>query len=163
MSSKIVIKCLSFPTSSHAYGIGIIAVIVGTAMGLSYYQYFYLPELQAKPDVPEEILEPDETTTVNIVEGAFNENQQDDFVPGTINVQLGIDNHVIWKNQDQVAHTVTPDDPYEDSYSGKFGSEGVVHSGEEYEFLFTESAEIPYHCEPHPWMTGKVVITKAKF
>lgn len=49
---------MSAPTSSHAYGIGIITIIVGAAVGIGYYQMYYLPELTAKPKVSEEILEP---------------------------------------------------------------------------------------------------------
>jgi len=51
----------------------------------------------------------------------------------------------------------------EDSYSGPFGSTGVVLPGESYEFLFTEANEVPYHCEPHPWMTGTLIVTKQRF
>jgi len=91
------------------------------------------------------------------------ESQQDNFVPKLVNIQLGIDNHLIWVNDDDVAHTVTPDHRAEDSYSGPFGSSGVILPGESYEFLFTESTEVPYHCEPHPWMTGTLIITKQRF
>ena len=54
-------------------------------------------------------------------------------------LQLSIDNHVIWDNVDDTAHTVTPDHRYTDAYSGDFGSTGVVKPGETYEFLFTEA------------------------
>jgi len=83
--------------------------------------------------------------------------------PKLVNIQLGIDNHVTWINDDDVAHTVTPDHRAEDRYSGEFGSIGVVMPGESYEFLFTEDNAIAYHCEPHPWMTGTLEITKQRF
>lgn len=152
-------------TSSHAYGIGIITVIVGLAAGLVFYQMFYLPEFLATPDVPKEILEPEETTEISIIEGSSNKKQQDNFVPKLVNIQLGLDNHVAWYNEDQTAHTVTPDPDshFTDLYSGKFGSSGVIMPGETYEFLFTGETQINYHCEPHPWMTGKLVVTKQRF
>jgi plastocyanin len=153
----------SKPTSSHAYGIGIIAILVGTAIGAGYYQMYYLPESLAKPKVSEEILNPPDKIDVKMIVGAGNPDQKDNFVPKLINVQLGVDNRVIWTNDDATPHTVTPDQPYEDSYSGEFDSPGVVKSGEYYEFLFTEAAEIDYHCTPHPWMKGKVVVTKQRF
>ena len=128
---------MSKSTSSHAYGIGIITVIVGVSAGLAYYQMFYLPESLAKPSVSEEILEPIEEKIIEIIEGSADPNQQDNFVPKLVNLQLGIDNKVIWKNVDNVAHTVTPDHRMEDSYSGEFGSLGVIKPGEAYEFLFT--------------------------
>ena len=157
---------MSKPTSSHAYGIGIIAVIVGLAAGISYYQLYYLPELTAKPKISEEILNPLEGTIIDMIKGSSNPEQQDNFVPKLVNIQLGIDNMVVWENIDDTPHTVTADSGHEytDKYSGKFGSVGVVKPGEIYEFLFTEpEVEIDYHCEPHPWMKGKLIITKARF
>ena len=154
---------MSTTTTSHAYGVGIITVIVGLAVGLGYYQMFYLPEESAKPSVSEAILEPVKETIIEMIPGSAQPNQQDNFVPKLVNIQLGIDNHLIWVNNDDVAHTVTPDHRVEDSYSGEFGSPGVVLAGESYEFLFTEDHEINYHCEPHPWMTGIIIVTKQRF
>ena len=155
---------MSKPTSSHAYGIGIIAMIVGMAVGISYYQLFYVPELTAKPKIAEEILNPKEETQIHMVPGAANPQQQDNFIPKLVkDIQLGFNNKVTWENTDQTPHTVTPDTPFKDLYSGDFGSKGVVKPGEKYEFLFTQESEIAYHCEPHPWMKGKIIITKSRF
>jgi plastocyanin len=154
---------LSETTTSHAYGIGIITMIVGLSIGIGYYQMFYLPEQSSKPQVAEEVLNPTESTNIEMIIGSADPNQQDNFVPKLLNIQLGIDNHIIWNNVDDVAHTVTPDHRTEDSYSGEFGSTGVVLPGEKYEFLFTEPHEVPYHCEPHPWMTGTLIITHSRF
>lgn len=154
---------MSSSSTSHAYGIGIITIIVGLSVGIAFYQMFYLPESLAKPAVDEHILHPVKETIVEMIKGSANPNQQDNFVPKLVNIQLGIDNLVIWKNIDDTPHTVTPDHRAEDSYSGPFGSSGVVKAGEEYEFLFTEDHEIEYHCDPHPWMTGKLIITKQRF
>lgn len=138
-------------------------MVVGLAVGIGYYQMFYLPEESAKPSVSEHILHPVSETIIEMIPGSALETQQDNFVPKLVNIQLGIDNLVIWKNIDEVAHTVTPDHRASDSYSGEFGSPGVVLPGEEYEFLFTEDHEIAYHCTPHPWMTGTLIITKQRF
>ncbi len=154
---------MSQTTSSHAYGITIITLVVGISVGIGYYQMFYLPEQSAKPSVSEEILEPISETIIKMIPGSALEAQQDNFVPKLVNIQLGIDNRLIWTNDDEVAHTVTPDHRAEDSYSGEFGSTGVVLPGESYEFLFTEDNEIEYHCTPHPWMKGKIIITKQRF
>ena len=154
---------MSQTTSSHAYGITIITLVVGLSVGIGYYQIFYLPEQSAKPSVSEHILHPTSETIIKMIPGSALETQQDNFVPKLVNIQLGIDNHLIWVNDDDVAHTVTPDHRSEDSYSGEFGSTGVVLPGESYEFLFTEDNEIDYHCTPHPWMKGKIIITKQRF
>lgn len=139
------------------------AIIVGAAVGVGYYQMYYLPELTAKPKVSEEILEPVGTTHIDMIKGAANPEQKDNFIPKLVPIQLGVDNKVIWENKDDTAHTVTPDTPYDDPYSGKFGSLGVVKPGETYEFLFTADQKIEYHCEPHPWMKGSLEITKQRF
>ena len=138
-------------------------MIVGVSIGIGYYQLYYLPELTAKPKVSKEVLEPVQTSNIEMIKGAANPEQKDNFVPKLVNIQLGIDNKVVWTNKDDTPHTVTPDTPYEDSYSGKFASPGVVKPGTTYEFLFTQEGKISYHCDPHPWMKGSLEITKQRF
>lgn len=150
-------------SSSPAYGIAIITLVIGLSVGLGYYQMFYLPEQNAKPEVDEHVLHPTFVTDIKMIPGSALETQKDNFVPKLVNLQLGVDNHVIWTNTDEVAHTVTPDTPTEDSFSGIFGSPGVILPGKTYEFVFTEDHEIDYHCTPHPWMTGKIITTKQRF
>lgn len=154
---------MSAPTSSHAYGIGIMAIIVGAAVGIGYYQLYYVPESLAKPKVSHEILEPVGKAEISIIPGSANPEQADNFIPKLVNIQLGVDNHVVWTNNDDTAHTVTPDHRASDSYSGDFGSLGVIKPGETYEFLFTEANVVEYHCTPHPWMKGSLEITKQRF
>ncbi len=154
---------MSQTTTTPAYGIGVLTVLIAVAAGIVFYQVFYLPESLLKPSVDEHILHPTEQKVVEMILGSSDAEQQDNFVPKIINLQLGIDNHVIWKNVDDIAHTVTPTHRHEDSYSGEFGSDGVVLVGESYEFLFTEDAHIEYFCIPHPWMTGVIEVTKQRF
>jgi len=153
---------LSAPQTSHAYGIGVITVIVGMSVVLIFYSGFYLPESLAKPTVSEHILNPEEPFVIEIVPGAVTEGNEN-YVPNKATVLLGISNLVTWENNDETPHTVTPDHRTADSYSGDFGSVGVVMPGETFEFLFTEEQEIPYHCDPHPWMKGTIKIEKSRF
>ena len=150
------------PTSSHAYGIGILAVIVAVGASVIFYQMFYLPESLQKPDVDEHILDPIGITEIKIISGSGDPNQADNYLPKLPNIELTKNNLVVWINEDSTPHTITPDHRYEDGYSGEFGSHGVILTDEQYEFLFTEPAVIPYHCDPHPWMTGTLTITKSK-
>jgi len=159
---------LSSTVSGSQYGIGLIAVLVASAVSIGYYQMYWIPEQLATPEVDEHVLHPVKSTVIEMIIGSANADQQDNYVPKLVNLQLSIDNHVIWKNVDDTAHTVTPDHRYTDSYSGEFGSTGVVMPGEEYEFLFTEAppnipVTIAYHCDPHPWMEGTVVVSQARF
>ena len=142
---------------SHAYGIGLIAVVVGAAIGIGYYQLYYIPEYNAKPIISEKVLDPGQTTKISIITGSVNQDQQQNFVPKKQEVQLGVDNNVIWTNQDQAAHYVTPVTAYKDSYSGDFGSDAIM-PGKTYQFVFTQEAKIPYYCKVHPWMKGEIDI-----
>ena len=153
---------MSTPTSSHAYGVGVIAILIGMSVFVVFYTSFYIPESLAKPSVAEHILNPDKDFIIEIVPGAVIDGNEN-YVPNSPTVFLGISNKVIWKNLDDTAHTVTPDHRAADAYSGDFGSIGVLKPGESFEFVFTEPQEIPYHCEPHPWMTGTISIEKSRF
>jgi plastocyanin len=153
---------MSKPTSSHAYGIGVIALIIGMSVSMVFYTSFYVPESLAKPSVSEHILNPEIDFIIEIVPGAVIDGNEN-YVPNKAKVLLGISNKVIWQNLDDTAHTVTPDHRTSDAYSGDFGSIGVIKPGESFEFLFTDAQEILYHCEPHPWMTGKISIDLSRF
>lgn len=153
---------MSAPTSSHAYGIGMIALIIGMSASVVFYTSFYLPESLAKPSVSDHILHPEGDFLIDIVPGAVVEGNPN-YVPNKPVVTLTVDNNVIWKNNDDTAHTVTPDHRSEDSYSGEFGSPGVMKPGETYEFLFTEPQDVPYHCTPHPWMEGTISVEVSRF
>ena len=143
--------------SSHAYGIGVIALIIGMSVSVVFYTSFYLPESLAKPSVSEHILNPTADFIIEIVPGAVVEGNEN-YVPNKPTVELESNNKVIWQNNDDTAHTVTPDHRSTDSYSGDFGSPGVLKPGDVYEFLFTEPQDVPYHCTPHPWMTGTITV-----
>ncbi|MBL7001877.1 MAG: copper-binding protein [Nitrosopumilus sp.] len=153
---------MSTSTSSHAYGIGVIALIVGMSASVVFYTSFYLPESLEKPSVSEHILHPEKDFIIEIVPGAVIEGNEN-YVPNQANVLLNINNKVIWQNNDDTAHTVTPDHRHSDGYSGDFGSIGVLKPGDSYEFLFTEPQEVPYHCNPHPWMTGNIIVELSRF
>jgi plastocyanin len=127
-----------------------------------FYTSFYVPESLAKPSVSEHILNPELDFIIEIVPGAVIDGNEN-YVPNKAKVLLGISNKVIWQNLDDTPHTVTPDHRTSDAYSGDFGSIGVIKPGESFEFLFTDAQEILYHCEPHPWMTGKISIELSRF
>jgi plastocyanin len=148
---------LSVPTSSHAYGIGLIAVIVGTGVGVAYYQMFFIPEFNAKPHLDPKIINPGQTINIAVVPGAFNQDQPDNFIPKKQPVQLGVNNLVVWKNNDNVPHFVTidPKSHYNDLYSGALDSPAIM-PGKTFSFLFTQEGTINYYCKVHPWMTGEI-------
>ena len=148
------------------------AVIIALGLTISWYTMFWLPEENQKVSVDEHILNPSGQTTINIIDGSSSPEQEDNYIPKLVHIQLTIDNFVVWQNIDETPHTVTPDshdkDEITDPYSGQFGSIGVIMPGENYEFLFTDAPPngakvIDYHCDPHPWMIGTIEITKSRF
>jgi len=153
---------MSAPTSSHAYGIGVIALVIAMSATMVFYTSFYIPESLAKPSVDDHILHPAENLIIEIVPGAVIEGNEN-YVPNKADALLTFSNNVIWQNNDATAHTVTPDHRHADSYSGDFGSSGVIKPGDTYEFLFTEPQEVHYHCQPHPWMKGSIIVEASRF
>ena len=55
-------------TSSHVYGIGILVMIVGLGITISWYTMFWLPEENTKVSVDEHILHPSGETIINIID-----------------------------------------------------------------------------------------------
>lgn len=144
-------------------GLTIIFFIIAIAISFAFYQFVFLKELNLKPSVPEAVANPPQSLKETIVEGASLPTNPMFFDPSQGRASLGVDNKVIWENHDATPHTVTSDNDYEDPLSGKFNSMdtiGLVPPGKTFEFVFTEEGEYPYHCEPHPWMTGTVKIVK---
>ena len=150
--------------NNSAAGISIIAFIIAVAASMTYYQFVYTKEANAKPQLPEEVLNPTDSVKVSIVEGSAQPSQQKNFDPKEARGTLGINNKVIWTNLDATAHRVTSDTQYTDQINGPFNSIdtiGLIPPQKTFEFTFTQDGEFAYHCEPHPWMTGKVIIVKS--
>lgn len=76
------------------------------------------------------------------------------FGPGTIKVKVGT--KVTWTNQDAVNHTITADTPSSDAPSSM-----DVGKGQSYSFTFAKAGTYAYHCFPHPYMHGTVVVTSS--
>jgi plastocyanin len=87
---------------------------------------------------------------VDIVQGAYSQNQTQNFVPSTIVIVIGVNNTVTWVNNDIAIHTVTSD-------SGIFDS-GYLNPGQSWSYTFTNPGTYEYHCSIHPWMTGTVIV-----
>jgi plastocyanin len=150
---------------NHAAGISVMTFVVAVAVSMGYYQFVYIPQANAKPTLPEEVLNPPEVTEVSIAEGSSLETNGQFFVPRDVRGTIGISNKVVWTNTDVTGHTVTTDDGYVDLINGEFNSitqlGSILMPGETFEFTFTEVGQYPYHCEPHPWMQASVEIVES--
>ena len=148
---------------NHAGGISVIAFVVAIAVSMGYYQFVFIPEANAKPTLPEAVLNPAEPVKVNIAEGASLPTNGQFFVPKESRGVIGVSNKVVWTNTDVTGHTVTTDNGYVDKINGDFDSlkqGGIIPPGETFELTFTEVGDYPYHCEPHPHMQGVVKIVE---
>lgn len=70
------------------------------------------------------------------------------FGPGEVRVRAG--ERVTWFNCDLDAHTSTAD-------GGEWESP-LLSPGDAFTQTFPAPGEFPYHCEPHPFMTARVIV-----
>ena len=71
------------------------------------------------------------------------------FAPPLVEIPVG--GTVTWTNQTGEAHTVTGDDL-------AFADSGPLDQGDSFSQTFTVAGTYLYHCGPHPWMLGTVVV-----
>ena len=82
--------------------------------------------------------------------GAGNMNNGKFYTPASLTVTVA-NGTITWVNGDTMAHTVTADD-------GSFDS-GSIAPGAGWSYKFTKPGTFKYHCAPHPWMTGTVIVS----
>jgi plastocyanin len=147
--------------ANHAGGISLVAFVVAVAISMGYYQYMYVPAVNAKPILPADWINPPETAQVTIAPGSSLPSNGRFFEPRELRVTMGIDNRVQWTNNDETSHSITSD-TYVDRINGKFDSMdtiGLVSPGGTYEFTFTsQEMTVEYYCVPHPHMQGSVEV-----
>jgi plastocyanin len=66
------------------------------------------------------------------------------------NIEIARGTTVVWENRDIVFHTSTSDD-------GRWDS-GTINAGESWSRTFTDAGTFNYHCTPHPFMRGVIVV-----
>lgn len=70
------------------------------------------------------------------------------FLPKVIEIQAGTT--IEWTNTDAVVHTVSAD-------NGAWNS-GAIPTGQTWQATFTRPGSYPFHCGPHPFMKGVVIV-----
>lgn len=81
--------------------------------------------------------------TVNIKDYAF----------GPMQTKIKVGETVTFTNMDDVHHNVIADKESADAPNGP-----LLAKGESYKFTFTKAGSFAYHCGPHPYMHGTVVV-----
>jgi len=87
---------------------------------------------------------------VSILTNAGIDTTSTGFSPDHMVVVIGINNTVIWTNDDSMPHTVT-------STSGAFDS-GNMAPGQTFSYTFTSPGTYNYFCTYHSWMKGSVTV-----
>ncbi len=75
------------------------------------------------------------------------------FAPETLTIAKGTT--VIWTNNDDVQHDITPDSP-----SDNFVASSLLSEGETYNITFSVPGTYTYHCSLHPHMKATIVVTE---
>lgn len=72
------------------------------------------------------------------------------FSPATITVKAGTT--VTWTNKDSIKHSATADDNSFDT--------GLIAQNDSASYTFKKPGTYHYHCTPHPYMKGTVIVTQ---
>lgn len=73
------------------------------------------------------------------------------YSPDVITVVIGVNNTVVWQNNDNVVHTATGT-----NFTG-FNT-GNIQPGASASYTFNTAGTYPYHCLIHPTMSGTVFV-----
>lgn len=92
--------------------------------------------------------------TITIKGGSYMIDQKDNFVPNVATAIVGLNNTITWHNRDGSSHSIVHLDR-----NPKFASP-LLNFGETWTHTFTEPGIYYYHCLPHPWMQGAIVVAK---
>ena len=99
-------------------------------------------------------------TAVSIVPGASTLAAKA-FSPNPVTVKVRGET-VTWTNKDNVAHTVTSGTGPSDPNKGKefdSGFSSLLTPGKTFSHIFKISEQIPYFCQIHPTMIGKIIVS----
>jgi plastocyanin len=99
-------------------------------------------------------------TSVSIVPGASTLAAKA-FSPNPVIVKVRGES-VTWANKDNVAHTVTSGTGPSDPNKGKefdSGFSSLLTPGKTFSHIFKMSGQVPYFCQIHPTMVGKIIVS----
>ena len=169
---------MSSSKSSSAVGIIVAILIIGAVATIGYYQVEVAPHMTATTTATTSSSQavdcassPSSCVKVSIVSGASSpysgyasgSTTLYGYDPLTVTVVIGVNNTVLWTNNDTAFHTATSASTAPASFNSQCldgvgapcpGSSGVST----YQFTFTVPGTYVYHCIYHPWMQGKVIV-----
>lgn len=145
--------------SSTVVGVVVAVLIIAAIGSLGYYQFEVAPHQSTTTTTSSGQAQctPKTCAHVTIYPGAST--LAPGFRPGTITVYLGVNNTVVWLNNDSqsggIPHTVSADD-------GSWGSGNTpLNLGDSYQYTFNSAGTYTYKCTIHPAVMAGEVIVKA--
>ncbi len=121
----------------------VIVIAIVVIGGLAYY-FYTVQRSSAK------------TTVATSIPSGVASNTALSFTPSTIKVKVGVNNTIVWTNQDSTQHTVTSGSV--PSGAASFDS-GNISPNNTFTVTLTVTGTYQYHCSIHPgWMKGTVVV-----
>jgi plastocyanin len=94
------------------------------------------------------------TALVQILNGSSTNTNLQGFSPQNMTLVMGVNNTVVWLNDDYAIHTGTAID-------GSFDS-GFIEPGGNFAYTFTTPGTYEYHCTIHVWMKGTITVLPAQ-
>lgn len=137
----------------------IVAVLLVVGLGAYYFssnKNSYKPPASPTPAVQTETVQAPVAPASNATEAPAAEKstiiiKNFSFSPSSTTVKAG--SKITWINNDGVPHTITSD-------SGTLLNSPTLSPGQSFDFTFTNSGSLNYHCKIHPSMRGSVIIEK---
>ncbi len=98
---------------------------------------------------------PAHSLAISILKGASADQTSPGFGPATATVVVGVNNTVVWTNNDVAGHTVT----FTTVPSGaKVSSSDLMSPGATFTVTFTVPGTYHYICSLHGWMKGTIIV-----
>jgi plastocyanin len=149
------------PRHALPVAIIIIAVVATIATGYVYLGPFFKPNRSARASANPSV------TVISIPKGSyihpagFNVTQlltNTYRYPFNVTVTIGVDNTILWVNNDTVDHTVAA---FIAPTGGQMFDSGLILPGKTFSATLTVSGIYRYTCSWHQWLAGQITVKPA--
>lgn len=134
----------------------ILILLIAVILGLFYYNYQLSDQNKRVSNINEEAKTDEANKPINnineeIIKNKNYEIQIKDFAFSSKELKIKKGDSVTWTNFDAIKHTVTSDS------RGELNSK-LLSANENYQHTFNDAGIFNYHCAPHPYMKGTIIV-----
>lgn len=135
----------------------LLAVII---LGLFYYQFSSMNrgyndenlfKSAEKENTKVKIINEENKISNELTQNKNYDLQIKDFIFSNKELKIKKGDSVTWTNLDSIGHTVTSD-------SGEELNSNILSINKNYKHIFNKVGTFNYHCTPHPYMKGKIIV-----